>query len=141
MIYSVFYCVFSMFIALFFSGFISSSIVVAEETDLLQLKSGFTEAKLGVQLREIQTLEEGAGQRLLFAVPKDAVADPKDLEEVIVIGYPVENEEEKQVIETRIQWGNALDNENYGLYIDISKNVSYPVRLFFKADHSLDIDP
>lgn len=114
----------------------------AQQSDWLKVEKGSEDAVLGVELLEIKTSQENHEQVLFFSVPKEAVADPSDIEEVIVIGTIGEDDAKKeQVVETQYSWGDALDADHYGLQIRISNSFNYPIRLFFQADNSLDIDP
>ena len=133
--------VFSSILGMIACLLIFSTPVMAEETDWMEFEAGFTEDKLGVELREIKQLDTASGQRILLAVPKTSIQDPNEMEEVVVIGYPQKKGQKEKVLKATFEWNDALDKDHYGLYINIDNKLILPIRLYFKADHSLDIDP
>ena len=72
-----------------------------------------------------------AGTRTVtLAIPKSAMADPADIEEVVVIGR---RPEKPEPLDISFEWLDDYDSDNYGLVIRLGKDSNWPIRLYLDS--------
>jgi len=105
----------------------------AMESDWLELVKGFKGSTMGVEMLDIRDDELPDMQRITMAIPKAAVGDRDDIEEVIVIGRRPDKPDAPEPIEITYQWIDDPDDDNYGLLIRVGKESNWPIRLFMNS--------
>ena len=85
---------------------------------------------MGAEVREAE--QDGEGQRLVIAIPKVAMADPDQIEEVLVVGQAPQ--EIDLIPEFEYEWVEDYDNDFYGLVIRFSDETRWPIRLYMHSD-------
>ena len=96
------------------------------------VKGGKSEAT-GAEVREVKTAEDGSKQ-LVIAIPKVAMENPEDMEEVVVIGQAPEKIDFDFIPEFQYEWVDDYDNDYYGLLIRLDENSDMPLRLYINSD-------
>lgn len=100
----------------------------------LDLVKGSKEATLGAELVEIEPGDTADTQKITVAIPKTAIANPQDIEEVVVIGQRPEKPEKPEPLDITFEWAGDYDSENYGLIIRLRRNTNWPIRLYMNSD-------
>lgn len=103
------------------------------ESDWLDLVKGFKGSTMGVEMLDIRDDELPDMQRITMAIPKAAVGDRDDIEEVIVIGRKPDKPDSPEPLEITYEWIDDPDAENYGLLIRLGKDSNWPIRLFMNS--------
>lgn len=117
---------------LLLSALLAPPLVAAElQTDWIQPVEGFEESTLGAKLKAVVVSPESGDTTVTIAIPKAAVDDEKDIQEVIVYGKKPDAKEIK--IDIRHQWLADYDKDNYGLVLFLGKAGNIPLRLYLKA--------
>ncbi len=101
-------------------------------SDWIDLVKGGNEQSMGLELRDIQPGEVEGTRTVTLAVPKSAVSNPDDIEEVVVIGRKP-GELELPKIEIQYKWLRDYDEDNYGLVITLGEG-NWPIRLFMNSE-------
>lgn len=101
------------------------------QSDWLELVKGYRGADHGVQLVEIEEGETADTQKITLAIPKKSVANPNEIEEVVVIGRMPEKPEP---LDITYEWVADYDNDNYGLVIRLGKDTNWPIRLYMNSE-------
>ena len=109
-----------------------SPILQAQETSWLELEEGYQGEALGAKVRSIELPDIGSGQRITVTIPKDAIGDTKNVQEVIVVAKRKDKSELLPNIS--YTWAQDQDPDSYGLIIELSALENYPIRVFFKTD-------
>ncbi len=99
------------------------------ESDWLELVKGHKGETLGVELRDIEAGDSEGTQKITLAVPKESIAHPDEIEEVVVIGRKPDDPEP---IDIKYEWLDDYDNDNYGLVIHIGES-NWPIRLYMNS--------
>ncbi len=86
---------------------------------------------MGAEVRSVETDHEEGYQRVILAIPKDAVSSPDTIEEVVVIGRKPEKPE--PLLDVEYQWLDDYDSGNYGLLIRIGGMEKLPIRLYLDS--------
>lgn len=105
----------------------------AMESDWLELVKGFKGSTMGVEMLDIRDDELPDMQRITMAIPKAAVGDRDDIEEVIVIGRRPDKPDPPEPLEITYEWVDDPDADNYGLLIRLGKDSNWPIRLFMNS--------
>jgi hypothetical protein len=100
------------------------------QSDWLELVEGYRGDDLGVQVVEIEEGDSADMQKVTLAVPKKAVANPNEIEEVVVIGRMPEKSEP---LDITYEWVADYDSDNYGLVIRLGKDTNWPIRLYMNS--------
>ena len=101
------------------------------QSDWLELVKGYRGANHGVQLVEIEDGETADMQKITLAIPKNSVASPGEIEEVVVIGRLPEKPEP---LDITYEWVADYDSDNYGLVIRLGKDTNWPIRLYMNSE-------
>jgi hypothetical protein len=104
------------------------------KTGWLDLEKGARDSTVGAQLIEIKAGDTAGSQQLTLAIPKNAIANPDKIEEVVVMGQRPEKPEKPEPLDITYKWVADYDNDNYGLVIRLSKNTNWPIRLYMNSD-------
>ena len=104
------------------------------ETDWLHLIEGYKGETVGAQMRKVETDETTGVQKLTISIPKAAITDPSQMEEIVVVGQAPEEREPFFDFKYEAEWVDDYDNDNYGLVIRLGKGNSWPIRLFMHSD-------
>jgi hypothetical protein len=99
------------------------------ESDWMELVRGHKGKVMGVEVRDIAPQDSDGVQRVTFAVPKSAVANPRDIEEVVVVGR---RPQAREPLKVRFEWLEDYDSDNYGLVVHIGES-SWPLRLYLNS--------
>ena len=102
------------------------------ETDWLEFVKGYKGGVMGAEVREVEEGTDGKGSTLIIAIPKVAMADPDQIEEVRVVGQAPR--EIDLIPEFEYEWVDDYDNDYYGLVIRFSDETRWPIRLFLQSD-------
>ena len=114
------------------SMIVSSADDSALHTGWMEFVKGARDSDVGAQLVEIEEGATAGTQKITVAIPKVSIADPADIEEVIVIGQAPEKSEPLD-IDITYEWVADYDNDNYGLVIRLSRDTNWPIRLYFNS--------
>ena len=104
------------------------------ETGWLHLVEGYRGDTAGAQVQKIETDEVTGEQKLTISIPKIAITDPGQMEEVVVIGQAPEESKPLFDFKYETEWVDDYDNDNYGLVIRLGKESNWPIRLFMHSD-------
>ncbi len=99
----------------------------------LELVKGAKEATLGAELVEIKSGDTPDSQTITLAIPKKAIANPNQIEEVVVVGQRPEKPQKPEPLDISFEWAGDYDSENYGLVIRLRRNTNWPIRLYFNS--------
>ena len=113
---------------------IAQADVSAMETGWMELVEGTRDDASGAELVEIEDGDTSDTQKITLAIPKSAIANPDQIEEVIVIGMKPEAQEKPEPVEFTYEWVSDYDSDNYGLVIRLGKNTNWPIRLYMNSD-------
>lgn len=113
-----------------FSGAQDSELANANWIDLVK---GEKSEATGAEVREVRTAEDGSKQ-LVIAIPKVAMEDPSDMEEVVVVGQAPEKIDFDFIPEFQYEWVDDYDNDYYGLLIRLNEDSDMPLRLYINSD-------
>ena len=102
------------------------------ETDWLEFVKGYKGGVMGAEVREVEQGADGKGSKLVIAIPKVAMADPDQIEEVRVVGQAPQ--EIDLIPEFEYEWVDDYDNDFYGLVIRFSDETRWPIRLYLHSD-------
>ncbi len=102
-------------------------------TDWIEQTRGYQETAVGAQVRAIDPSGSGDSHTITLAIPKSAISDPEYIEEVVVVGK--KPEEPEPLLNTRYQWLDDYDNDNYGLVLHLGKDSTWPLRVYLSAKH------
>ncbi|MDA8752561.1 hypothetical protein N9M39_00195 [Halieaceae bacterium] len=102
------------------------------ETDWLEFVKGYKGGVVGAEVREAQPGSPGKGSTLMIAIPKAAMADPSQIEEVRVVGQAPQ--ELDLLPEFEYEWVDDYDNDFYGLLIRFREDSQMPIRLYLHSD-------
>jgi hypothetical protein len=103
-------------------------------TDWIEQTRGFQEAAVGAQVRTIEPAgSDGDSHTITLAIPKSAISDPEYIEEVVVVGK--KPEEAEPLLNTRYEWLDDYDNDNYGLILHLGNDSTWPLRIYLSAKH------
>lgn len=105
------------------------------ETDWMELVRGYRDEESGVQVRKVMKDRETGTMQLQIAVPKAAMGEGVEMEEVRVVGQRPEKFEFKKLLpEFEYEWVEDYDNEHYGLLVRFTEKQKVPLRLFFSSE-------
>lgn len=102
-------------------------------TDWIEQTQGYQEKSVGAEVRQIENDDADGSHKLTLAIPKTLIADPGLIEEVVVVGK--KPDEAEPLLNTRLEWLDDYDNDNYGLVIHLGENSNWPLRLYMSAKH------
>jgi hypothetical protein len=100
------------------------------ESDWLQLVKGYRDPASGVEMRDVEYGEEAGTRTVTLAIPKKSMANPADIEEVVVVGR---RPEKPEPLDISYEWLDDYDNDNYGLVIRLGRNSNWPIRLYLNS--------
>jgi len=104
------------------------------QTGWLELVKGARDSTVGAELIEIEEGATAGTQKITLAIPKKSIANPNDIEEVVVIGQRPEKPEKPEPLDMTYEWVKDYDSDNYGLVIRLSRNTNWPIRLYMNSD-------
>ena len=114
-------------------GSVSAQDKAMMETDWLELVKGYKGSSVGAEVREVGSDSEG-GQRLVIAIPKAAMPNRSEMEEVVVVGQAPGKIEFDLIPEFEYEWVEDYDNDYYGLLIRLNEDSKVPIRLFLQSE-------
>ena len=104
------------------------------QSDWLELVKGHRDSKSGVQIMDVNSDPDTGHQTAMIRIPKTALNDDSDMEEVRVIGKAPEKYEMPDLLpELETEWVDDYDNDHYGLLVKLNSEQKIPFRLFFSA--------
>lgn len=106
----------------------------AVQSGWLELVKGAKEATLGAELVEIKAGGTADAQTITVAIPKTAIANPSEIEEVVVLGQRPEKPEKPEPLDITFEWAGDYDADNYGLVIRLRRNTNWPIRLYMNSN-------
>lgn len=118
------------------AAILSSSLSWAQETsihsDWLELVVGDKDDALGAEMREVEVDPTGEGRTITIAIPKKAIKDLDDIEEVVVVGR--RPEKIQPLFDVTYEWVKDYDDDNYGLVIRFKDDSIWPIRLYMNSE-------
>jgi hypothetical protein len=110
-------------------------------TDWLPLVEGYEGEKVGARMRTVEADESTGGQTLVISIPKIAISDPSQMEEVVVVGQAPEDRKPLFDFKYEFEWLDDYEDDNYGLLIRLGKGNSWPIRVFMRSDDGPRSEP
>lgn len=104
------------------------------QTGWLELVKGSRDSAVGAEVVEIGKGDTADTQTITIAIPKTSIANPNEIEEVLVIGQRPEKPEKPEALDITYEWVSDYDNDNYGLVIHLGRNNNWPIRLYMNSD-------
>jgi hypothetical protein len=104
------------------------------ESGWLELVKGSRDDTMGAQLVNIEEGDSADTQKITLAIPKSTVANPDEIEEVLVVGQRLDKPEKSRPIKFTYEWISDYDNDNYGLVIRLGKDTNWPIRLYMNSE-------
>ena len=105
------------------------------ETDWIELVRGYRDEESGVQVRDVIKDRETGAMQLQIAVPKAAIGDVMEMEEVRVVGQRPEKFEFRKLLpEFEYEWVDDYDNDHHGLLVRFTEKQKTPLRLYFSSE-------
>ena len=104
------------------------------QTGWMELIKGSRDSTVGAEVVEVEAGDTADTQKITLAIPKKAIANPDDIEEVVVIGQRPEKPEKPEPLDITFEWAADYDSDNYGLVIRLSRNTNWPIRLYMNSD-------
>lgn len=105
----------------------------AVQSGWIELVKGAKEATLGAELVEIKAGDTADAQTITVAIPKTAIANPDEIEEIVVLGQRPEKPEKPEPLDITFEWAGDYDADNYGLIIRLRRNTNWPIRLYMNS--------
>jgi hypothetical protein len=105
----------------------------AVETGWLGLEKGARDTTVGAEVVAVERGDSDGMQKLTVAIPKKSIANPKEIEEVVVMGQRPEKPEKPERLDMTYEWVGDYDKDNYGLVIRLSRNTNWPIRLYLNS--------
>jgi hypothetical protein len=105
----------------------------AVETGWLDLIKGSKDSTVGAELVAIERGDSDGMQKLTLAIPKKSIADPKAIEEVVVMGQRPDKADKPELLDMTYEWVGDYDNDNYGLVIRLRRDTNWPIRLYMNS--------
>lgn len=102
------------------------------KTDWIELVKGYKGKTVGAEVREVEEGDVKGTRKITLAIPKSAVKNPAEIEEVVVVGR--KPEEPEPLLNTRMEWLDDYDNDNYGLIIYLNEDSNWPIRLYMSSE-------
>ena len=102
----------------------------AMQSDWLELVKGSRGEAMGAELMDIEKNDADATNTVTVRIPKEAMGNPDEIEEVVVIG---KRPEKSEPIEVSYEWVKDYDDDNYGLIIRLGNENIWPIRIFMNA--------
>lgn len=104
------------------------------QSDWLELVKGHRDGKSGAQIMDVKQDGSTGHQTVMVKIPKAAMSDDSDMEEVKVIGRAPDKKERPDLLpELETEWVDDYDNDHYGLLVKLKSDQKIPFRLFFSA--------
>ena len=101
------------------------------ESDWLEQTEGHKGKVIGAQIMDIQTNPRDGRQMVTVAIPKAAVTNPNDIDEIVVVAKKPKPRE--PLTDVDYQWVSDYDRDHFGLIIHLSKNTQWPIRLYMSS--------
>lgn len=120
-------------LAVVVSGAVAQVDDSAMQTDWMEFVKGSRDIGSGAEVVEIGEGEADGMRTVTLAIPKKAVNDPADIEEVVVIGQAPQKSEPMD-INISYEWISDYDEDNYGLIIRLREDTEWPIRLYLNSN-------
>lgn len=104
------------------------------QTGWMELIKGSRDSTVGAEVVDVEAGDTADTQKITLAIPKKSIANPGDIEEVVVIGQRPEKPEKPEPLDITFEWAADYDSDNYGLVIRLSRNTNWPIRLYMNSD-------
>lgn len=104
------------------------------ESGWLKLVKGARDSVLGARVVNIEDDAATDTQKLTLAIPKKALGDRDDIEEIVVVGQRPEHPERGIPIKFSYEWVSDYDSDNYGLVVRLGKDSNWPIRLYLNSE-------
>ncbi|HEY6131787.1 MAG TPA: hypothetical protein VIV27_07190, partial [Halioglobus sp.] len=106
----------------------------ATHTGWLSLVKGAKDDTVGAQMINIEKGDTADTQKITLAIPKKSIANPQDIENIVVVGQRPEKPEKPEPQDITYEWVDDYDSDNYGLVIRLSKETNWPIRLYLNSE-------
>ena len=103
------------------------------QTGWMELIKGSRDSTVGAEVVEVEAGDTADTQKITLAIPKKSIANPDDIEEVVVIGQRPEKPEKPEPLDISFEWLDDYDSDNYGLLIRLGKDSNWPIRLYLDS--------
>ena len=97
----------------------------AVQTGWLELIKGSQDSTVGAEVVEIGEGDAAGTQKITLAIPKKSIANPEEIEEVVVIGQRPDKPEKPEPLEMTYEWVGDYDSDNYATRVVGDQLVIY----------------
>lgn len=119
---------------LLFAGLPCASLLADQETDWLELREGYRGRVIGEKVERVEKLDNQDGQRVTLSIPKSAIKNTDNIEEIVVVGKAPKKDQKPNKLKIRYEWVDDYENDYYGLIITLGEATNVPIRVYFKGD-------
>lgn len=116
------------------AGLLSNAALADQETDWIELQKGYEGTVIGAKVEHIEDLDNQEDQRVTISIPKSAIKDTDQIQEIVVVGKAPKKDQEPSKLKVHYEWADDYENDYYGLIITLGKATNVPIRLYFKGD-------
>ena len=112
---------------------LAAPLALAQTTtsDWLEPVEGHKGEAIGAEIRDIESDTPGGRKIVTLAIPKAAVADPDDIEEIIVVANKPTPRE--PMLDVDYEWVRDYDRDYFGLIIHLDNSTQWPIRLYMSS--------
>jgi len=103
------------------------------QTGWMDFVKGSRDSASGTEVVGVEKDGADGKQTVTLAIPKRALPNPADIEEVVVIGQAPEKPEPTDM-HISYEWISDYDEDNYGLVIRLDKDTNWPIRLYLNSN-------
>ena len=80
------------------------------QTGWMELVKGSRDSTVGAEVVEVEEGDTADTQKITLAIPKTSIANPDDIEEVVVIGQRPETPEKPEPLDITFEWVADYDS-------------------------------
>ena len=104
------------------------------QSDWLELVKGQRCETSGAQIMSVSDTPNTGQRTVLVRIPKAALEDNSDMEEVRVVARAPEKAKMPNLLpELETEWVDDYDNDHYGLLVKLRSDQKVPIRLFMSS--------
>ena len=104
------------------------------QTGWMDLVKGARDSTVGAEVVGVEAGDTADTQKITLAIPKKSIANPSDIEEVVVLGQRPEKPGKPEPLDMTFEWAADYDSDNYGLVIRLGRNTNWPIRLYMNSN-------
>lgn len=108
--------------------------VTAEDyqTDWIEPVVGFKDKMMGAEVQSVELTPANDGSTVMIKIPKDKMAPPDQIQEIIVLSMKPPEKEQKK-IQISHEWATDFAGDYYGLILHVGESGNLPIRVYFKG--------